>query len=366
MKNKAIFIGATGQNVGKTTLCLGILSGLQKRYSSVGFIKPVGQQHVKISDTLKVDKDVMLFKDHFNLKTNWEDMSPLIIPSGFTREFLDGQVNQKSMESKILNSFKKISQENSVVVVEGTGHVGVGSIVNLNNAQVAAILQTDMIIIASGGLGSAHDELAINVAMCHEYGVKIRGVLLNRVLDDKRDMILEYFPKSLAKWNIPLIGCVPYNEFLSMPCMKDFELLLEAPLISGEQYRLRHFKHIRLVASSLQAYRNNMTMNELIITPASREDIIIETLEHHVETLENDGIDFGGGMILTSKEPPSQYIINKIKQANIPVLYAPICSYDATKMITSFIAKIRKEDVRKIEQAINLVESNVNFDLLDL
>lgn len=364
MKDKAIFISATGQNVGKTTLCLGILSGLQKRYASVGFIKPVGQQHVKISDTLKVDKDVMLFKHHFKLDADWEDMSPLIIPSGFTRDFLDGYVNKKSMESKILHSFEKICQKNSVVVVEGTGHVGVGSIINLNNAQVAAALKTDMIIIASGGLGSAHDELAMNIAMCHQYGVKVRGVLLNRVLDEKRDMILEYFPKSLAKWNIPLLGCVPYNEFLSMPCMQDFALLLEAPLISGEQYRFRHFQHTRLVASSLQAYRNDMTVNELIITPASREDIIIETLQRHVEALEIDGIDFGGGLILTSKEPPSQHIINQIKQADLPVLYAPICSYDVMKMITAFIAKIRNEDILKIEQAINLVESNINFDML--
>lgn len=366
MKNNAIFISATGQNVGKTTLCLGILSGLQKRFPSVGFIKPVGQQHVKISETLKVDKDVMLFKHHFKLDANWEDMSPLIIPSGFTRDFLNGEVNEKSMEEKIQHSFKKISEENSIVVVEGTGHVGVGSIVNMNNAKVAALLGTDMIIIASGGLGSAHDELAMNIAMCQQYGVKVRGVLLNRVLDDKRDMILEYFPKSLARWNIPLIGCVPYNEFLSLPCMKDFELLLEAPLISGEAHRLRHFQHTRLIASSLQAYRNNMTMNELIITPASREDIILETLQRHVEAIEIDSMDFNGGMILTSKEPPSPHIIEQIKQADMPVLYAPICSYDAMKMITSFIAKIRKEDVPKIEQAINLVESNVNFDLLGL
>lgn len=361
---KSIFIAATGQNVGKTTLCLGILSGLLKRYSSVGFIKPVGQQHVKISDTLRVDKDVMLFKDHFKLNADWEDMSPVIIPSGFTRDFLDKHVDEKSMETKILRAFNKISQNNPVIVVEGTGHVGVGSIINLNNAQVASILGTDMIIIASGGLGSTHDELAINIAMCHEYGVKVRGVLLNRVLDDKREMILEYFPKSLAKWNIPLIGCVPFNEFLSIPCMQDFELFLKAPLISGEQYRYRHFQHLRLVASSLQAYRNTMAMNELIITPASREDIILETLQRHVESLEIDGVDYGGGIILTSKEPPSQYIIDQIKRADLPVLYAPICSYDAMKMITSFIAKIRKEDTPKIEQAIHLVESNIDFDLL--
>lgn len=364
MKNKAIFIGATGQNVGKTTLCLGIISGLRKRYSSVGFIKPMGQLHVKIAENLNVDKDVVLFKHHFGLTSDWQDMSPLLIPAGFTRDFLDGKVNENSMKKKMIGSFRKICSENEYVVVEGTGHIGVGSIVNLNNAKVAAALNTDMIIIVSGGLGSAHDELAINIAMCREYGVKVRGVLLNRVLDDKREMILDYFPKSLAKWNIPLIGCIPYNEFLSTPCMRDFETLFEASLLSGEQHRYRHFHHMRLVASSLAAYRKEIARNELIITPASREDIITETLQRHQEALKIDGIDYQGGMILTSTEPPSSHILDQIKQADLPVLYAPTCSYDAMKMITSFIAKIRKDDIPKVEQAIKIVEENIDFDLL--
>ena len=57
--HKAIFIAATGQNVGKTTLCLGLLAALRKRFDRVGFIKPVGQQHVQVQNDLKVDKDVM-------------------------------------------------------------------------------------------------------------------------------------------------------------------------------------------------------------------------------------------------------------------------------------------------------------------
>ncbi len=79
-RQNAIFIAATGQNVGKTTLCLGMLAALKKRYSSVGFIKPVGQLHVKVDDDVNVDKDVVLFKKYFHLPESWEDMSPVIVP----------------------------------------------------------------------------------------------------------------------------------------------------------------------------------------------------------------------------------------------------------------------------------------------
>lgn len=364
MTKNAIFIAATGQNVGKTTLCLGIIAALKRRYPSVGFIKPVGQQHVSVADGTMVDKDVVLFKEHFHLTANWCDMSPVIIPSGFTRDFLDRKVTEEHMCQKIREAFVKVSEANAYTVVEGTGHVGVGSIVNMNNARVAAELGLDIVIIASGGLGSAHDELALNVEMCRRYGVKIRGVILNRVINEKREMILKYFPKTLEKWGIPLIGCVPYNAFLSNPTIKDFENLFGTALLSGENHRYRHFQHARLVAGSLDTFKNDMMPNELVITPASRDDIILATLQKHQESAEIEGVDFAGGMILTSMYPPNPQILRRISQVDIPILYAPICSYDAMKMITSFTAKIRTEDTLKVEKAIDIVEANINFDRL--
>ena len=71
---RPIFVAATRQHVGKTTTSLALISGLQKRFGKVGFIKPVGQQHVEVksgkgdnNETLRVDKDVCLVKEHFHL-----------------------------------------------------------------------------------------------------------------------------------------------------------------------------------------------------------------------------------------------------------------------------------------------------------
>lgn len=362
MSKNSIFIAATGQNVGKTTVCLGIIAALVKRYEKVGFIKPVGQRHVKVKENLNVDKDAVLFKEHFHLQDDWEDMSPVIIPAGFTRSFLDNEVTEDYLMQKITTSFARISSQSSYTIVEGTGHVGVGSIVNLSNAKIAAALGLDMIIIAPGGLGLAFDELSLNIAMCQSFGVQVRGIILNRVLEDKREMIKEYFPKVLARWNIPLIGCIPFNEILNRPTMRDFEALFETSLLSGRQHHYRRFEHTRLVAGSTDSYEFEMIPNQLVITPASREGIIMRTLYRH-EEMEREGKDFGGGMILTGVYPPSDGILAQIRRVDLPVLYAPLCSYDVMKMITTFIAKIRKEDLFKIEQAIALVEGHVNFNL---
>ncbi|MCH9627199.1 MAG: Phosphate acetyltransferase [Chlamydiales bacterium] len=357
MSRKAIFVAATGQNVGKTTICLGMIAALKKKFPKLGFMKPVGQQHVCVGSSLLVDKDVVLFKEHFNLPTRYEDMSPVIFPRGFTREYLDGKVDPSLLKDKITISFAHIQKANDFTIVEGTGHVGVGSIVTLNNATVAAQLGLEVVIIAKGGLGSAFDELALNKTLCDQVGVKIAGVILNRVIPEKNEMILTYITKALKRWNIPLIGSIPYNQFLSTPSMEDFENLFKTRLISGESYHYSHFETMRLIATSVETFKERLFPNQLIVTPATREDIIrclIDTRQHAHNGPEH-------GLILTGQHPPHPHLVEQLKQADIPSLYAAYTSFDAMKMITSFIAKIRKEDSSKVEKAIELVESHLDL-----
>lgn len=362
---KGFFVAATGQHVGKTTTCLGLMAGLMKRYKHVGFIKPIGQEHVEIETGIHVDKDVLLFKDHFKLSDSYSLMSPVLFPRGFTRDYLDEKIEESTLREKIETAFTGVKSQNDYLVVEGTGHVGVGSIVNFSNPRVASLLNLPLIIIASGGLGSSFDALAVNKALCDSYNVPVAGVILNRVLHDKREMILHYMKKALSRWEIPILGCIPFDPFLSKPSMKDFELLFNATLLAGEEYLLRHFRHTRLVATSLKNFRELILPNQLIITPANREDIILATLTKHWDVkIASPRDDLETGMILTGETPPRQTIIEALKKANIPMLYAPVSSYKAMEMITSYTVKIRKEDKEKIQEAIELVENHIDFDLL--
>jgi dethiobiotin synthetase len=138
---KQVLILSTGQHVGKTTTSLGLVAHLQDRFRDSGrevaYCKPVGQQHVPVGDGLRVDKDSFLFKEHFGLIHDYKDMSPVIFPDGFTRDFVDGKVTSKQLRAAIQSAHKNLCHASDFVVVEGTGHTGVGSICDLNNAQVA-------------------------------------------------------------------------------------------------------------------------------------------------------------------------------------------------------------------------------------
>ena len=365
MSKRAIFIASTGQHVGKTTLCLGLLAGLKKRFDRVGFMKPVGQEHVEIENGIHADKDVLLFKEHFHLKTPYELMSPVIIPSGFTRRFLDGEIHEKELIKKIKKGFKTIHTDHDFTLVEGTGHVGVGSIINLSNARVAELLHLEVILIVSGGLGSSFDLLSLNKALLDQHGVKLKGVIVNRVISSKKEMIQDYMTKALKTWKVPLLGCIPFDPLLSNPTMRDFEILFSTHLLTGHSHRLRHFKNLRLVATSLKNYNKLILPSQLIITPANREEIILATLTKYWDMKVKDHeSDLRSGMILIGDTPPRHQIIQEIKKADIPMLYVPLSSTKAMEMISSHTAKISLEDEEKVHEAIQVVENHIDFSQL--
>ena len=75
-------------------------------------------------------------------------MSPVIIPRGYTKDYIDGKIDHTSQLDKVISSFECVNELSDVVLCEGTGHCAVGSVVGVNNAQVASMIGADMVLIA--------------------------------------------------------------------------------------------------------------------------------------------------------------------------------------------------------------------------
>ena len=146
-----------------------------------GYLKPVGQQHVEVqaaaegAPPLRVDKDCRLAKEYFGLRCEYKHMSPVLMPRGFTKSYVDGEIDMERQKQALLHAWEALRAAHPNVVVEGTGHMGVGSIVGLDNAAVAKLLGLEVVLVCEGGLGSAFDELSLNLAVCAAQGVKVLG-----------------------------------------------------------------------------------------------------------------------------------------------------------------------------------------------
>jgi len=158
----------------------------------------------------RVDKDCVLVREHFHLDhIDYEDMSPVIIPSGYTKKYVDGEISLSTQIMAVERAMENVAAASDVVLCEGTGHCAVGSIVGLNNAKVASLIGADMVLVANGGLGSAFDELELNRVLCQHYNVRIAGVIINKVIPDKLQQTRHYIGKAMMQaWGVPLLVCI--------------------------------------------------------------------------------------------------------------------------------------------------------------
>ena len=376
---RPIFVAATKQHVGKTSTSLSIVSGLQKRFDKVGFIKPVGQQHVEVKsdsgETIRVDKDVCLVRERFNLyHLDYNYMSPVIIPRGYTKKFIDGEVSYEQQIADIETAFEHVSETSDIVVAEGTGHCGVGSIVNVNNAKVASALGADMVLIANGGLGSAFDELELNRVLCQHHNVRIAGVVINKVMPDKLEQTRYYMGKALRQaWGVPLLGCVPDRPYLGCPALADLEKLFRTELVCGQKHRFRHYNvdDLNLVTTSLSRFLENLrekNSRTLYVAHVTRDDLILGFMAEYQRTRRENEPPFEAALIICGRKGKYQLstevkdMLNSLEGA--PVMVVELSTHQAMQKIHSFTPKLNIDDTNRVGKAVEHYEPYIDFDEL--
>jgi len=232
--SKRLFVAATRQNEGKTTVSLGLVSAFHEICPPVGFMKPVGQRYVEVED-VRVDEDVALMRAVFEPEAGLADMSPVTIGSSFTRDYIRNPEPEK-IERHILESYERVARGKQSVIIEGTGHAGVGSVFDTCNARVAKLLGAKVVIVTGGGIGRPIDEVMLNRSLFAQYGVELLGVILNKVLPHKLEEIAAVVEDGLAHQGIELLGVMPYEEILANPTMQQVIDELHGDLLHGRDF----------------------------------------------------------------------------------------------------------------------------------
>jgi len=377
---RPIYVAATRQHVGKTSVSLALMSGLQKRFPNrVGFMKPVGQQSHKVYEEdlerdVLVDKDVAVTKQFFNLHhLPYRYMSPVLIPPGYTRDYLDGKITNETQQNQVQESFEQITSRSDVLLCEGTGHCAVGSIVGAGNAQVASWIGADMVLVANGGLGSAFDELELNRIYCAYHNVNVVGVIINRVKPEKYAQTQHYLQKALQQnWNIPLLGCIPDRPFLGCPAIKDMERLFGTKLLSGAKHRFRHYTvhELMLVGTSSGVFLSNLRnkpTRTLYVCHASRSDVLLGFITEYQRRLTNNEPDFEAAMIVCGHPdvyPIDTYILDMVQGLDVPILQSPHTTAETMEMIHTLTPKLNAADTHRVAKTVEHYEPYIDFDQL--
>jgi BioD-like phosphotransacetylase family protein len=359
---KKIFIAATGQNCGKTTTCICLMHLALKKYQRVGFIKPLGPKPSQFLGCT-VDKDAALIAQVFELSADLPWMSPVVVYPETTRKVVDGEISPLELQDRILHAYAELEKKCDLIIIEGSGHPGVGSVMKLSNARIAKMLDAPVLMVTGGGLGNVVDKICMGLALFEKEGVEVRAVLANKLVPEKRDRTLDYLTRALAEDQMTVIGGVDYYPVLANPTLRRVSRLLELPIQGHRHEESRIIHNVQIGAASTQRVTELIQQNTLLIVTSSRDELLV-TLANLYNIPEYQSLIVG--LVIPGVAPIGAITQMILDRSNIPYMRAEEhTTAELYRIITEDISKITADDTEKLDLIRNLAETHIDFELLD-
>ena len=340
-----VYLAATGQNRGKTTVSLGVLDGFQRRGLSTGFLKPVGQRTI-IEDGVPADEDAVLMKQVFGLPEPLRQMSPVHIPRGFTQAYIEGEVVE-DLPARILAAHAAFA-DRDILLIEGTGHAGVGAVIGLSNAVVAGLLGAPAVIVSEGGVGRPIDEIVLNASLFERFGVTVAGAIVNKVDLDAKPGLARTLERGLARHGIPLLGVLPYRPILSNPTLAMVLEGLHGETIHAGPDLDEVIGGIAIGAMEPEHMLERIGPRSLVIVPGDRTDVIGAIVGARAEG-GGDGTR-ALGIVLTGGYRPAPVILDAIREADLFAMLVSEDTYQVASELHDLLVKTHPADAGKIAE----------------
>jgi dethiobiotin synthetase len=314
-KQLRIFIAGDKSSCGKSSICLSLISFIEKYESSAtqeqqrGGIAPVGY----IKPCTQCIDTQLVWKYCYTHQLPFTGMGPIIYYNGFTS---DVQQEQKDLsveqvyqkESERVQKAKASVEElkSKWVIVDGIGFSSVGSVVGCSNARLAHELDAPVLLVVNmenGSLGNAIDNFNLNCLYMEHYYRQERmldcesdmqtykrrviGVIFNKIPKDlyeqrKRDICI-YFKTHVRK-QIKLYGFIPleeeFNEHADKSCVK--ETCMSIPMSRNDpSIKVQSAKKHELLQMNKQDQEKAENMFKLFSNHIDVKQILLDVEEFH-------------------------------------------------------------------------------------
>ena len=193
--------------------------------------------------------------------------------------------------------------DRDILLIEGTGHAGVGAVIGLSNAVVAGLLGAPAVIVSEGGVGRPIDEIVLNASLFERFGVTVAGAIVNKVDLDAKPGLARTLERGLARHGIPLLGVLPYRPILSNPTLAMVLEGLHGETIHAGPDLDEVIGGIAIGAMEPEHMLERIGLRSLVIVPGDRTDVIRAIVGARAEGAD-DG-DRALGIVLTGGYRPA-------------------------------------------------------------
>jgi BioD-like phosphotransacetylase family protein len=203
----------------------------------------------------------------------------------------------------------------------------------------------------------------MNLALFREERADVRAVLTNKLIHEKRELVLDYLRRALADQPFPVIGGFDYQPVLANPTLRRVSRLLDLPLHGNRRDMSRIINNVQIGAASTQRVAELLRDSSLLIVTSSRDELLV-TLANLYQMPEYRSSIVG--LVIPGIIPVSTITQRIIERSKIPYLRThKHTTAELYHIITEDVSKITPEDTEKLDLVRTLAERRLDFDALD-
>ena len=207
---KSLFITGTDTDVGKTYITAGLAITLRKMGTDVGVMKPfaagIEQKKGFKSEDVEILSNAAQISDPETL------LNPQFFPISASPYTAWKKLKIKPKIPLILSSFKKLSRNHKMILVEGMGGTMTPILKDYYVANLIKDMKIPTVIVTRSKVRTVNHTL-MTVMMCQKYKIPIKGIIINN-FDDGYP--IDQLKKDLVNLTgIKVLGSIPFIKDMS-------------------------------------------------------------------------------------------------------------------------------------------------------
>lgn len=343
-----------GTKAGLTSVSLGVVRALQQSGRRPVYYKPVSHTPVAPGGT----EAVMAFADKlFHLTP------PRPLPLAWVEEMIGSGRDDDLIETVVADFSRVTAVEHDVAVIEGVVPDSERSFLASKNAEIAAAVNAQIILVASVkdlSAGQVADQINLAAYEYEDSHTEVVGFVLNKFTgSDGAAFAAEVSAR--VRGRLPCMGTVPYAPEKSSRRMLDIARYLNTRTVLGEEHLGNRVKEIVVAGQSAIHMHERFKPCALIIAPGDREDVMMAAA---LKIL--GGVPLAGLLLTCDSLPslPLQDILRPALMNKMPILLTGLDTYNTAYALSHQDAHIPADDVERMETVVDFVAENLDTDLL--
>lgn len=344
-----ILVAATGEGAGKTGIALALALEARARGATVGYMKPKGTRLQSYGGGV-IDTDPVLARDLLDLDSEIEDMEPVVYSSTFVDQAIRDSRDATEIRELVRGRFRALADARDVVFLEGGGSLTAGGVVGLTDADVAALLDARVVLVAPYERPADVDDV---LAAAADFGGHLAGIVFNPVPDEQFDYVQENVVSFLEDRGVSVVGILPRVKELAGVTVEELARHLNAEVLTdtGDSHTVERFLVGAMSGDSARRYFRR-TRDTALITGGDRTDL-------QSVALETAGITC---LILTGGFGPSGAVVGSAEERGVPILLVRTDTLTTVQRGEELVYRGRVRDEHTVRVVRDLLTAHADVD----